>query len=84
MIKLLEIFVLCVAVCSVTGFSVQKPQTVSIDEFETRNAIDDSLKNLLDSFRYQLRCGFPEAGIPSLAPFQIKSAEVNERGFLYE
>lgn len=83
MIKILGLFVLSLAICSVTGLNVQ-PHTVVVDESEARSAIDDSIRNLLDNFRYSLRCGFPELGIPSLAPFYIKSAEVNERGLLYK
>lgn len=82
MVKVLELFVLSLAVCSVTCLSVQ-PQIVAIDENEFRSPIDDSLRNLLENLRYSLRCGFPDQGIPSLAPFYIKSADVNERGLLY-
>lgn len=81
--KVSGLLVLSLAICSVTGLSVQ-PQVVAIDENETRSAIDDSIRNLLENLRYSLRCGFPEQGIPPLAPLSIKSADVNERGLLYE
>lgn len=81
--KALEVFVLSLAVCSVTCLSVL-PQVIAIDEIETKSAIDDSLRNLLENLRYSLRCGFPDQGIPSLAPFYIKSADINERGLLYK
>lgn len=83
MSKILAIVVLSLAICSVTCLSVQS-QIVTIDEIETRSPIDDSLRNLLENFRYSLRCGFPDQGIPSLAPLYIKSAEVDERGLLYK
>lgn len=83
MMKASGLLVLSLAICSVTGLSVQ-PQVVAIDESETRSAIDDSIRNLLENLRYSLRCGFPEQGIPPLAPLSIKSAEVNERGLLYK
>ncbi|KAJ6636437.1 hypothetical protein Bhyg_15027 [Pseudolycoriella hygida] len=82
MSKALGILVLSLAVCSVTSLSVN-PQVVAINEFETNSVIDDSLRNLLESLRYSLRCGFPDQGIPSLAPFYLKYAELNERGLLY-
>lgn len=81
--KVLELFVLSLAVCSVTCLSVQ-PQVIAIDENEVRSPIDDSLRNLLENFRYSLRCGFPDQGIPPLAPFYIKEAAINERGLLYK
>lgn len=84
MIKVLELIVLSLAVvCSVTCLSVQ-PAVVAIDENEVRSPVDDSIRNLLENLRYSLRCGFPEQGIPPLAPFHIKSAELNERGLLYK
>lgn len=84
MIKVLETLVLSLVICSVTGLSVQSPQIVAVDDIGSRSAIDDSLRNLLDNFRYSLRCGFPDQGIPSLAPFYLKSADINERGLLYK
>lgn len=83
MTKVIEVLVLSLAVCSVASLSAQ-PQVVGINEFETNSVIDDSLRGLLESLRYSLRCGFPEQGIPPLAPLYIKSAEVNEVGRLYE
>lgn len=82
MTKVLEVLVLSLAVCSVTSLTVQ-PQVVGTNEIDTRSIVDDSIRDLLESLRYSLRCGFPEQGIPPLAPLYIKSAEVNERGLLY-
>ncbi|XP_037037130.1 uncharacterized protein LOC119074891 isoform X2 [Bradysia coprophila] len=82
MTKLLGVIVLSLAVCTATSLSV-KPQVVGVNEVDTKSVVDDSIRNLLESLRYSLRCGFPDQGIPPLAPLYIKSAEVNERGLLY-
>lgn len=81
MIKVSEILVLSLAICSVKCLSVQ-PQIIADDGNIGRGPIDDSLYNLVDNLRYSLRCGLP--GMPSLAPFVISSAEIDERGFLYD
>lgn len=83
MLKIFELLVLSLAVCSVTSLSVQ-PTVVEVDDYEARSPVDDSIRNLLENLRYSLRCGFPDQGIPPLAPFHIESADVNERGLLYK
>ncbi|KAG4065503.1 hypothetical protein HA402_013273 [Bradysia odoriphaga] len=82
MAKLLGVIVLSLAVCTATSLSV-KPQVVGVNEIDTKSIVDDSIRDLLESLRYSLRCGFPDQGIPPLAPLYIESAEVNERGLLY-
>lgn len=85
MTKVLEIFVLLsLAVCSALSLSVQPQVVDGTKDIETRSVVDDSIRDLLDGLRYSLRCGFPEQGIPPLAPLYIESAKVNERGLLYK
>lgn len=83
MVKLSELVVLSLVICSVTCLNI-RPQIVEIDKNEPRGPIDDSLRDLLDNLRYSLRCGIPHLGIPSLAPLFIQAADINERGLLYE
>jgi hypothetical protein len=42
---------------------------------QPKNEINDALRDLLESLRQQMPCGWPEAGIPPLVPLFINSTQ---------
>jgi Haemolymph juvenile hormone binding protein (JHBP) len=42
---------------------------------QPRNELNDALRDLLEALRRQMPCGWPDAGIPPLAPLFINSTQ---------
>lgn len=44
-------------------------------DIEQRTKFDDDLREIVEYLRLQMQCGFPEKGIPPLAPYHNKFVE---------